>query len=81
MATPIPSGMFTYVPQTRTLVAEASTIGFAAMDMIDVESDITGNVVSFVFDRCDRDEEGEVGGWRYKAIAPEVDVKLLIIND
>jgi hypothetical protein len=76
----IPSQLFTYDPNTRTFVAEASDLQeYAYGDVIRVRSAKTGNVATFDYRRRDLDSEGEVIAWEYAC--DDLGLRLHVLND
>lgn len=89
------SSRFTYVPDTKTLVAEASDFkgqrltGRVFTDAIDegfiIKSDRSGSEIVFCLDAVEYDTGGEITGWRYRPLRDQAaaveGVSVLIIND
>ena len=72
--------------ETSTFVGEISCIlhenkQFVSQNDISIENIETHNCIVFKFDKCDI-QNGEIQGWRYKAIEGHTkNCSLLIIND
>ena len=75
---------FEYNPDTRTYIAEASTLGIGAPHKY-----ISIDGYAFMFTGCDADASGEdIAGWRFKPTMNSVQLNsalagcgVLIIND
>jgi hypothetical protein len=79
----ISSDLFSYTAKTRTLAAEASSLGSglsqAASDPVRVRSERTGKVVEFEYVRTTTDGEGDTTSWVYQN--KELRLTLVIFND
>lgn len=84
------SDRFTYIPATRTFVAEASDFNGTRLsdqlynDACDegmvIVSTRTGKEVAFYLDEEERDREGDVIAWHFKAVKGDA-YQCVVFND
>lgn len=74
---------FTWVPETRTLASEASSLRWEDAPVFDITSHHTGKVVRFHFTNVFRDSEGDISHWEFSPFWLDDDpkVKVVIYND
>lgn len=79
--TPFSTSRFTYNPQTKTLIAEASDLGLNTIPYhLHIRSERTGKTVRFFLAETRRDVEGEVTSWLYRSIDSN-GATVLLFND
>jgi hypothetical protein len=77
---------FAYDPDTQTFSADASDLhdyhGWCALMNIELQSARTGAVVDFVFQRCERDPDGDITRWVFESdFSGLPSMYLVIYND
>lgn len=85
------SNLFTYRASTRCFAAEASEMTGQGFELdyrngkpgFDMQSALTGAVLRFEMVSIDRDREGDIQGWNFRAwnAAKRETLNALIIND
>lgn len=83
----IPSSLFTYDRETRSLVSELSTLQANGYDPLEsrhfrVKSAKTGDERQFHFDFADKDPEGDITAWQFlENTATRNGLAVVVYND
>ena len=89
---------FTFVKDTKTFIADLTDLPRVTMptrtgirfgkhvEVLDLESHVTGDVLSFFLDKVVRDGDGCIAGYRFnllhdRDIEKFGDLKILVLND